>query len=84
MKTFFILFRWIKISSNYQIEYFIILDHIMSSEAPKTAKEPFVPKYEIATGLHKGRKLEKFVSKRVRPTRRTQVISFHFISLLFL
>ncbi len=57
----------------------------MSSEAPKTAKEPFVPKYEIATGLHKGRKLEKFVSKRVRPTRRTQVISFHFsfISLFF-
>jgi hypothetical protein len=50
----------------------------MSSEAPKTAKEPFVPKYEIATGLHKGRKLEKFVSKRVRPTRVTQVISFNF------
>lgn len=45
----------------------------MSSEAPKTAKEPFVPKYEIAAGLHKGRKLEKFVSKRVRPTRRTTV-----------
>lgn len=45
----------------------------MSSEAPKTAKEPFVPKYEIAAGLHKGRKLEKFVSKRVRPTRQTQV-----------
>ncbi|CAF0879496.1 unnamed protein product [Rotaria sordida] len=43
----------------------------MSSEATKTAKEPFVPKYEIATGLHKGRKLEKFVTKRLRPSRRT-------------
>jgi hypothetical protein len=50
-----------------------ISDNNMSSEAPKTAKEPFVPKYEIAAGLHKGRKLEKYVSKRVRPTRRTQV-----------
>ena len=48
----------------------------MSSETPKTAKEPFVPKYEIAAGLHKGRKVEKFVSKHVRPTRRVQVISF--------
>lgn len=37
------------------------------------AKEPFVPKYEIAAGLHKGRKLEKFVPKRVRPSRRVQV-----------
>jgi len=45
----------------------------MSSEAPKTAKEAFVPKYEIAAGLHKGRRLEKFATKRVRPTRRTQV-----------
>jgi hypothetical protein len=45
----------------------------MSSEVTKTAKEPFVPKYEIAAGLHKGRKIEKFVTKRVRPTRRTQV-----------
>jgi large subunit ribosomal protein L36e len=50
----------------------------MSSEAPKTAKEPFAPKYEIATGLHKGRKLEKFVPKRVRPTRRVQV-QFHLL-----
>jgi len=56
----------------------------MSSEAPKTAKEPFVPKYEIATGLHKGRKLEKFVTKRVRPTRRTQVISFFFPNFYFI
>lgn len=55
----------------------------MSSEAPKTAKEPFVPKYEIATGLHKGRKLEKFVSKRVRPTRRVQVISLKFLFISF-
>jgi hypothetical protein len=46
----------------------------MSSEVTKTAKEPFVPKHEIATGLHKGRKLEKFVPKRVRPTRRVQVL----------
>jgi hypothetical protein len=46
----------------------------MSSEAPKTAKEPFVPKYEIAAGLHKGRKLDKFVPKLVRPTRRLQVM----------
>ena len=45
----------------------------MSSEAPKPAKAPYVPKFELAAGLHKGRKLEKFVSKRVRPTRRTQV-----------
>ncbi|CAF4464300.1 unnamed protein product, partial [Rotaria magnacalcarata] len=37
----------------------------------------FVPKYEIATGLHKGRKVEKFVSKRVRPTRRVQKKSKH-------
>jgi hypothetical protein len=51
----------------------------MSAEAPKTAKEPFVPKYEIAAGLHKGRKVEKFVPKHVRPTRRTQVISFIYI-----
>lgn len=58
-----------------KLEFSFILDNIMSSEAPKTAKEPFVPKYEIATGLHKGRKLEKFVSKRVRPTRRTQVLN---------
>jgi hypothetical protein len=60
----------------------------MSSEAPKVAKEPFVPKYEIATGLHKGRKVEKFVSKRVRPTRRTQVLFNSFlenpISIFFL
>ncbi len=55
----------------------------MSSEAPKTAKEPFVPKYEIAAGLHKGRKLEKFVAKRVRPTRQAQVISFHCIHSFF-
>jgi hypothetical protein len=48
----------------------------MSSEAPKTAKEPFVPKYEIAAGLHKGRKVEKFVPKHVRPTRRTQVLNY--------
>ncbi|CAF1328957.1 unnamed protein product, partial [Rotaria sordida] len=41
------------------------------------AKQPFTPKYEIATGLHKGRKLEKFVSKRVRPTRRHQKKSKH-------
>jgi hypothetical protein len=47
----------------------------MSTEAPKPAKEPYVPKYEIAAGLHKGRKLEKFVAKRVRPTRQLQVIS---------
>ena len=46
----------------------------MSSEATKTAKEPFVPKYEIAAGLHKGRKLERFLPKRIRPTRRTQVL----------
>jgi hypothetical protein len=51
----------------------------MSSEAPKPAKEPYVPKYELAVGLHKGRKLEKFVAKRVRPTRQTQVISLHCI-----
>ncbi|CAF4737249.1 unnamed protein product, partial [Rotaria socialis] len=44
----------------------------MSTEAVKTTKLAFVPKYEIATGLHKGRKVEKFVSKRVRPTRRVQ------------
>jgi hypothetical protein len=66
--------------NKYRVDL-IILDNIMSSETPKTAKEPFVPKYEIATGLHKGRKLEKFVTKRVRPTRRTQVISF--ISVFF-
>ncbi len=53
--------------------YLLISDNIMSSEVTKTAKEPFVPKYEIAAGLHKGRKIEKFVTKRVRPTRRTQV-----------
>ena len=46
----------------------------MSSEAPKAAKEAFVPKYEISAGLHKGMKLEKFVPKRVRPTRRVQVM----------
>ena len=50
----------------------------MTSEAPKTAKEAYVPKHEIAAGLHKGRKLEKFVSKRVRPTRRTQVPNHSF------
>ncbi len=55
----------------------------MSSEAPKTAKEPFVPKYEIAAGLHKGRKLEKFVPKRVRPTRRTQVL-MDYLFMFFL
>ena len=53
---------------------FLSLDKIMSSEAPKSAKEAFVPKYEIAAGLHKGRKLEKFTPKHVRPTRRVQVI----------
>jgi len=53
----------------------------MSSEAPKTAKEAFKPKYEIAAGLHKGRKLERFVTKRVRPTRRTQVN--RFLSFVF-
>ena len=52
------------------------LDLIMSSETAKTAKEAFVPKYEIAAGLHKGRKVEKFVSKHVRPTRRVQVEKF--------
>jgi len=36
------------------------------------AKEPFVPKYEIAVGLHKGRKTDKYVTKRIRPTRRTE------------
>ncbi|CAF4433199.1 unnamed protein product, partial [Rotaria socialis] len=51
--------------------------NIMSTEAVKTAKLAFVPKYEIATGLHKGRKVEKFVSKRVRPTRRVQKKSKH-------
>ena len=55
----------------------------MSSEAPKTAKEPFVPKYEIAAGLHKGRKLEKFVPKRVRPTRRTQVLIDYLFMFFF-
>ena len=45
----------------------------MTAEAAKPAKEAFVPKYEIAAGLHKGRKLEKFVPKNVRPTRRVQV-----------
>jgi len=55
----------------------------MSSEAPKTAKEPFVPKYEIAAGLHKGRKVEKFVTKHVRPTRRVQVISLNYFPTKF-
>jgi hypothetical protein len=45
----------------------------MPGEAPKTAKEAFVPKYEIAAGLHKGRRLEKFIPKQIRPTRRLQV-----------
>lgn len=49
------------------------LDSIMSSAEQKAAKPAFVPKYEIATGLHKGRKLEKYVPKHVRPTRRTNV-----------
>jgi hypothetical protein len=60
-------------TEDVSISEFYISDKIMSSEAPKTAKEPYVPKHEIAAGLHKGRKLEKFVSKRVRPTRRDQV-----------
>ncbi len=71
--------RFIQLDRNIEYIFNNILDNIMSSEAPKTAKEPFVPKYEIAAGLHKGRKLEKFVSKRVRPTRRTQVISFIYL-----
>lgn len=50
----------------------------MPAEAPATAKAPFVPKYEIAAGLHKGRKLEKFVPKRVRPTRRVNVFTIDF------
>ncbi|CAF0804023.1 unnamed protein product [Didymodactylos carnosus] len=36
-----------------------------------STKKAFVPKYEISVGLHKGRKIEKFVPKKVRPTRRT-------------
>ena len=56
----------------------------MSGEATKIAKEPFVPKYEIATGLHKGRKVEKFVSKRVRPTRRVNVLIADFVLPTFL
>ena len=60
-----------------------ILDNGMSSEAPKTAKEPFVPKYEIAAGLHKGRKVEKFVSKHIRPTRRIQVRMFNETTAIY-
>ena len=57
----------------------LFADRNMSSEAPKAAKEAFVPKYDIAAGLHKGLKLEKFVPKRVRPTRRVQVGNGHAI-----
>ncbi|CAF1442474.1 unnamed protein product [Rotaria sp. Silwood1] len=42
-----------------------------------STKLTFIPKYEIAAGLHKGHKLEKFVSKRIRPTRRIQKKSKH-------
>lgn len=48
----------------------------MPVESVKSAKEAFVPKYEIAAGLHKGRKIEKYVPKRIRPTRQTNVIEF--------
>ena len=63
----------IQLDGKIELIIFLLSDQIMSTEAPKTAKEPFVPKYEIAAGLHKGRKLEKFATKRVRPTRRTDV-----------
>lgn len=43
------------------------------SKETKVGKPAFVPKFEIAAGMHKGRKLEKFVPKHVRPTRRTNV-----------
>ncbi|CAF2634351.1 unnamed protein product [Rotaria sp. Silwood2] len=49
----------------------------MSTETAHAAKASFVPKYEIAAGLYKGRKLEKFVPKRIRPTRRVQKKSKH-------
>ena len=52
----------------------------MSSAEQKAAKPAFVPKHEIATGLHKGRKIEKFVPKNIRPTRRVNVRNRSYFS----